>query len=257
MATSAISSVGVQAYNIPANVSKIKNDTVNIGQLKYQPRQIMSRSEWDLVNFLPYTSDIPNYYFIYNGQISIFPIPSTTGNIITFNYKTRVADMTYDDYTTGTLAASGMVIGSTAVTGTATAWSGTFPTGVDLTYANLFIAATPPKGDGIWYQIQSFTDATHLVLVNPVVNAPNISGSSYIIGQIPLLSEDFQDMLVYGALMTYFTSIVPDTNKYNQFDTLYKSRLALLDDYAGKKSFDVDLGDNPQAVNPNLFIYGN
>ena len=36
-ATDTIDTVGVQAYSIPANVSKIKNDTINVGQLKYQP----------------------------------------------------------------------------------------------------------------------------------------------------------------------------------------------------------------------------
>lgn len=255
-ATIDISSIGVQYYNIPANISKIKNDTITVGQLQYQPKPVQTRNEWDFINFLPYTSDIPNYYFIWNGTLGIFPIPSTTGNILTFNYKTRVADMSFADYSTGTLAAAGMVAGSTAVTGTGTSWATPYPTGVDVSAYNLYIKANPPFGDGIWYPILKFNSATSLTLAVSVVSAPNITGSTtYTIGQLPLLSEDFQDMLVYGALMIYYSSIADDPNKFKMYDALYKEKLDLLKDYAGTKQVNVDLGDEPQAVNPNLFIY--
>lgn len=258
--TATISSVGVQAYNIPANVSKIKNNTINVGQLKYQPVPIMTRQEWDMVNFLPYTSDIPNYFFIYNGKLEIWPIPSTTGNVLTFNYQTRVADLTFDDYQAGTLAANGMVVGSVNVTGLVTAWvsGGLYPVATNIGYYNLKIRANPPYGDGIWYPIRQFTDNTDLILDLPVVNAPNITAATtYTIGQFPLLEEDFHDMLVYGALKTYYSSIVKDTDRFKEFDGLYQERLQLLEAYAGTKSVNVDLESEPQAINPNLFLYAN
>ncbi len=258
--TASIATVGVQAYAIPANISKIKNDTITIGQLQYQPTAVQTRQEWDNINFLPYTSDIPNYYFIYNGNLEVFPIPSTTGNVITFNYKTRVADLTFSDYSTGTIDTAGMVVGSTTVTGLATSWSttGLYPTGVDITPYNLYIRANPPYGDGIWYPILKFNSNTSLTLALPVINTPNITNATtYTIGQMPLLSEDFHDMIVYGALKTYFTSIVDDSNKFKEISALYGERLELLKDYAGTKSVNVDLGAEPQQVNPNLFLYAN
>lgn len=254
-ATTAITTVGVQAYNIPANISKIKDNTITIGQLRYTPAPIQTRTEWDLINTLPYTSDIPNYFFIWDNKLEIFPIPSTTGNVITFNYKTRVPNLTYADYSTGTV---GGTVGSTTITGVATTWNtvGTYPLNTDLTFANLFINITPPKGDGIWYQIRSFTSDTVLTLVNPIVNAPNMgSGASYTIGQLPLLSEDFQDMTVFGALKVYYSSIVRDTDRFKEYDGLYAERLELLKDYAGTKQVNVDLGAQPNMVNPNLFYY--
>lgn len=259
-ATTAISTVGVQDYSIPANISKIKNDTINIGQLRYQPTFVMTRQEWDMINFLPYTSDIPNYCFIYNGKLGIFPIPSTTGNIGTFNYKTRVADLTFEDYSTGTLDTAGMVVGSIAVTGLATSWSttGLFPTATDLSYYNLNIRANPPYGDGIWYPISSFSTNTSLTLSLPVVNAPNITNATtYSIGQIPLLSEDFHDLIAYMALKVYYSTIVKDVDKFKEFEKLCADRLTMLEDYAGTKQVNVDLEAEPQAVNPNLFIFGN
>lgn len=255
-ATTAIASVGVQYYNIPSNISKAKDFTISVGQLKYTPKEILTRVDWDLVNTLPYTSDIPQYYFIYNGQVGIFPIPSTTGNIITFNYKTRVADLTYSDYQVGTLAT--MPVGSNTVTGTSTVWT-FFPQTTDVSFQNLNIMADPSTGgDGIWYPINTFASATSLTLNNPVINAPNVtSATTYTIGQFPILSEDFHDMLVYGALMIYFTSIVDNPTKFKEFASLYGERLELLAEYAGTKSVNVDLGQTPDMVNPNLFLYAN
>ncbi len=258
-ATTAISTVGVQNYSIPANVSKSKNVTINVGQLKYQPIFIQSIQEWDNINFLPYTSSIPNYAFIFNGTMRIYPVPSTTGNIITINYKTRVADMTFDDYSTGHIAAAGMVAGSTTVTGLVTNWnsSGGYPLGVDISSYGLYIRANPPFGDGIWYPITSFTSDTVLTLGLPVVSAPNITASTtYTIGQIPILQEDFHDMIVYGSLVTYYTAIVESPDKAKQFQGLYNLKLELLEDYAGTKQVNVDLGAEPTQVNPNLFIFG-
>jgi hypothetical protein len=74
---------------------------------------------------------------------------------------------------------------------------------------------------------------------------------------MPLLSEDFHDMLVYGALITYFTTIVDNPGKAKEFQALYDLRLESLKDYAGTKQVNVDLEAEPQQINPNLFLYSN
>lgn len=254
-ATAAITTIGVQAYPIPANVSKIKNDTITVGQLVYTPAPIQSIQEWTMLNALPYTSDIPAYFYIYNNQVNFFPIPSTSGNIISFNYKSRVADMTYTDYATGTIATA--IVGSNAITGTTTSWNatGTYPLNVDLSYANLMLSITPPKGDGLWYPIQRFTSDTALTLNLPIVNVPTASGASYVIGQFPLLFEDFHDLLIFSSLMIYYNSIVKDKEKYALYKDLTEKRERLMEAYLSNKSISVDLGDQPLQSNPNLYIY--
>lgn len=271
--TGVIGTLGVRDYNIPANVSKIKNNTVTIGQIKYQPVPVQTIQEWDALTMLPYNSDIPYYFFIYNGKLGIFPIPSTTGNIISVNYKTRVSDMVLTDYGlqlsgnnvntvqpsgAGTLAT--MVVGSTAVTGTGTSWNttGKFPLNTPIQYLNYYLRADPTTGgDGIWYPIYQFNSDTSLTLALPVVNAPAITTSTnYTIGQMPLLSEDFHDLIVYSLLRIYFSSIVDNEAKYKQFDTLYKEGLVMLGDYAGTKSQSVDLEGEFPIVNYNLFYNG-
>lgn len=254
-ATTAISTIGVQSYPIPANISKIKNDTITVGQLVYTPAPVQSIQEWTRLNALPYTSDIPNFFYIYNNQVQFWPIPSTSGNVITFNYKGRTPDLSFADYSTGTL--SGLALGGTTVTGVGTNWnsSGTYPLNVDLTFFNLFLKITPPSGDGIWYPIQQFVSNTSLVLATPLQNVPSATAANYVIGQLPLLQEDFHDMLVHGALMTYFSSIKVDKDQYSLYKDQYERRLDLLKDYAGTKSVNVDLGSQPIQNNPNLFLF--
>lgn len=255
-ATTAITTNGGQFYTIPPNVSKITDSTITIGQLKFVPAPIATRAEWDLINFIPYEADIPNYYFIYDNQIGIWPIPSTTGNILTFNYKSRVADMSYTDFTTGNITT--LTKGSNSVVGTATNWitAGKYPVNVDISEQYLALRVDAPYGDGLWYRIERFIDDTHLVLRQPILEAPDITvASTYTIGQLPLLQEDFQDMLVYKSLMTYFSSIVKDPSSFKQNEALFLERKEMLDDYAGTKSVNVDLGGQPTFINPNLFPY--
>ncbi len=254
--TTTISTVGVQAYPIPANVSKIKNNTITVGQLVFTPAPIRTIQEWTMINALPYTSTIPNYYFIYNNQVLFWPIPSSSGNVISFNYKARTPDLSFADYSTGTLSSIG--VGDNQITGVGTTWNsvGLFPLNTDMTLFNLHIRITPPSGDGIWYPILRFTSDTDILLASPIQNAPSATASAYIIGQLPLLQEDFHDMLVYGALQTYYSSIVSNDSAFKKYSTLYAERLTLLEDYAGTKSVNVDLGTQPVPFNPNLFYQG-
>jgi hypothetical protein len=249
-----ISTIGVAGYPIPANVSKIKNDTITVGQLVYTPAPVQTIDEWTRLTALPYTSDIPAYFFIYNNVVNFWPIPSSNGNLISFNYKARVPDMTYADFSTGTVA---ITAGSNTVTGTGTTWNsvGTFPLNVDLSYANLYIKIDPLKGDGYWYPIQRFTSDTVLLANLPIVNAPVTSGDAYVIGQLPYLQEDFHDLLVYSSLMIYYNSIVKDKDKYALYKDLTQQREEMMKAYLGTKSVNVDLGQQPIQSNPNLFLF--
>lgn len=267
-----IGTQGFQKYAIPASISKITNSTLTVGQLKFIPAPVETRTEWDTVNFLPYSSDIPNYFFIYAGNLELWPIPSTTGNIITFNYKTRVPDFSTAflfsdtsgaafipgqkafDYQKGTVAA---LAGGTTVTGTSTAWNttGKFPLNTDVSFYNLYLIVNAPFGDGYAYPISQFNSDTSLTLSLPILNAPNLTGASYTIGQYPILQEDFHDMLVYGSLSEYYTYIAPDPNKFKENDQKYKDKLLMMSDYSGTKTVNYNLGERPALLNPNNYPY--
>ncbi len=254
-ATTALHSIGVQFYPLPANISKIKNDTITVGQLVYTPAPVQSIQEWTLLNALPYTSNIPGYFYIYNNEVGFFPIPSSSNQIVTFNYKARFPDLSFSDFSTGTL--SNLTVGSNAVTGVGTTWNsvGLFPLNTDLSFFNLALRISPPSGDGIWYPIERFLSDTSLLLQTPIQNVTGTTAASYTIGQLPLLQEDFHDMPVYGALVTYYSSIKKDEGQFKMFKGMYDERLVLLEAYAANKSVNVDLGAQVIQTNPNLYLF--
>ncbi len=254
--SASISCQGVQAYPLPNNISKIKNATITVGQLVYTPAPVQSVQEWTKLNALPYSSSIPAYFFVYNNQLNFWPIPSASGEVITLWCQISVSDMTYADYSTGTI--TGMTVNSNLTTGTGTNWNsvGNYPLNTDLTFANLFLKVNPPQGDGLYYQIQSFQSDSALTLIKPVVNAPAIVSAGYTIGQYPLLSPDFHDVIVYGALKIYFSSIKKDPDKYSLYSGIFSEKMSQMEFYLSTKQVNVDLSVTPVLQNPNLFFQG-
>lgn len=251
-ATSVLAVGGLQFYPAPPNYSKMKSVTITNGNLKWTIPEILSREEWDELNVFPYYASIPDNYFIYPGgdhgvQVGIWPIPSTTGNVLTCNYKFRIPDLSIADYTTpGTVAVAN---GATTVTGTSTALAVTTNPQLE----SRWIQFSQPLGDNLWYQIDQVTSTTNVNLYVPYQGITIASSSAYTIGQMPLLMEDFHDMILLRALVIYFTSIVDNKGKREEFQRLYDAKLELLSEYAGSTSVHVNLGRRAPMLNPNLF----
>lgn len=242
---------GQQSYLFPYNYSTLKDVTVTVGALRWTPNFILTRQQWDIVNTYQYTSDIPQYLFIYDGKVQIFPIPSTTGNTITFNFKRRVPDLSLTDYVAGTVSVAN---GSATVTGASTAWVSTYlPSAGTVLEKNLWLRVTPPLGDNEWYQILSMEEDASLTLVQPY-NGLDATGAAYSIGQMPVILEDFHDLLVYRPLVIYFSTIQPDEKKARKFAELREEGIMAMNNYIGEKVVNVDLGLQIQPVNPNLFL---
>ncbi len=252
-ATTAITVGGLQFYPLPPNYSKLKTITITIGNLKWTPSEVQSRIEWDKLNVFPYYADIPDKFFIFpggdhNGQIGIWPIPSTTGNIITFAYKFRVPDLSIADYTTGTVSVSN---GSTVFTGSGTVWTPT----TNPQNESRWVQVSETKGDNLWYQVASVDTATGITLYGQY-NGITVSGGSYTLGQMPLIAEDFHDMLLWKVLAYYFTSKVDNKAKREEYQGYYDAKLKLLAEYSGTNTINVNLRRPMQGRNPNLYYQG-
>lgn len=254
-ATTAIS-VGVQFYPLPPNYSKLKSLTITVGNLQWTPTEVFTTEEWNQLNVFPYFSDIPNNFFIYPGgdhgaQVGIWPIPSTTGNVITFSYKFRVPDLSLADYTTpGTVS---VTTKTTAVTGAL--MTTTFVPTTNISNESRWIQFAQPKGDNLWYQITSVDSVSGLTLYQPYqgITVSAAAAGTYTIGQMPLLMEDFHDMLLWRALTYYYTSIVNDPKRRAEYKNDYDEKLALLAAYAGTNTVNVNLRGKINTINPNAY----
>lgn len=243
---------GVQFYRMPPNYSKLKDVTITVGNLKWTLDEIRTREEWDKLNVFPYYADIPKNFFIYpggdhGGKIGIWPIPSTTGNTITFNYKLRIPDLSLADDTTGTVSVSN---GGTTVTGSGTAWIPTTNAGNE----SRWIKIAQNKGDNLWYQVASVESTTSLTLYQPYQGIA-VSGGLFTLGQMSLIAEDFQDLLIWRPLMFYFSTIKKDKEKYEEFAGFYKEKLAQLNEYSGSNTVQVNLSPHYNNKNPNNYQY--
>lgn len=231
-----------QDYPLPYNIKTLINVYVTVGSIRYQLTECPNRTMWDSLNFVPYTSDIPQFYFIYNKRCYIFPTPASNSNVITYNYKCRLRDLSQADYVTGTVT---LTNGSSTVTGSGTTFIN------DMT--GRWIYATPPTGDGNWYEIASYSSATSLTLVNQY-QGTTAAGITTLIGEVPLLAEDYQDLPIYRACSIYFTTRVPDPTRAQLFQQLYDEGEARLDAEFGSKSWSVAITPADIEVNnPNLF----
>lgn len=303
---------GIQFYPFPPNYSKLKDLTITVGVLRWTLSEVRTREEWDNLNVFPYYASIPSKFFIYpggdkSGQIGIWPIPSTTGNVITFNYKFRVPDLSLPDYgaltyvgltgnlvlgdtitesggvtgiiqsftasnisignvngtftgttfttgngSTGTISSVGTVgvpNGSTAVTGTGTLFTPT----VNQQLESRWIQFAQPQGDGLWYQIQNISSTTGITLYQPYQGSTITTSTGWTIGQMPLIAEDFQDMLPWKVLSQYYKTIVDNPKKAAEFDEEYEKKRALLSEYSGSNTINVNLSRKGGRTNPNLY----
>lgn len=239
-----------QFYNLPFDYSKNKTDTITTGQLKWTPTEVLSRADWDKLNVFPYYADFPSNFFIWNGQLGFWPIPSTAGNTITYNYKRRVTDLSLTDYTTGTVSATN---DSTTITGSSTGFVANYlPSAGSVLLLNLWIKITPPSGDGNWYQISSLDNATSLTLTNAYAGG-STSGASFTIGQMPVLLEDFHELIVFDTLRTYFSTVVDNPTKKKEFTEAFEEGIAKMDEYLADKTVNVNLRSYINTQNPNIF----
>ena len=185
-------SASTDSYDLPFNFGKMKAVIIRQGDITYTLEEIQSDDEWQKLNEYRATdtSDIPEFYHITGDQIEIFPIPTSTGTADygKFYYIRRIYDMTADDYITGTVTFTNA---STTLTGSGTTFTAA-------------MAGRWIKGnDNFWYEIESFTSTTVMVLAR-AYNGTTASAVTTNIGELPLIPEEYHSLLWYKAVGTYY-----------------------------------------------------
>jgi hypothetical protein len=247
-----------QFYNLPPQVKKLINVTITIGSVVWQPKECPSRQYWDSLNVITFYQDFPSFFFVFNGQVGIYPIPSSAGNVITLNYKTRIPELSMADVTD---VSSGVTMslanGATGASSTTTGATGAFSNwmaGEWMKIPHSASATAGKDGDNQWYQIDLIHSATAAALKNPYTGS-TVTGAAFTIGETPILPEDYQDLPLYRLGIIYYTTRFPDPAKAGQYQSLWDQGVKALDDEFGSKTTNVVLTDtDAQIVNPNLFV---
>jgi len=235
--------------NLPYDVDKVEDVFVTVSDIRYTPKNCPSREFWDKINYNSTTSDIPEYWFVYNGQLGLYPAPATADNTISINAKIRVPDLAVADLTTSTITT--LANDSTALT--VSAGLTDQMTGF---YIRPTLTTTDNTGDGRWYEIASVTNATTAVLTRAYGGNSIATGTAECtISQMPILPENFHDLPEIYASYRYWMK-ENNVERAEQFkasladgiSTLYKSELS------GDSNFVLDDGNEDFLINHNLTI---
>ena len=236
---------------LPYDVDLVESVHVTVGSTRYNPRPAGSRKFWDELHYSTYTSDTPEYWFVYNGEIGLWPAPSTSGNTISLNSKIRAVDLNVADYTTGTI--------TTATNGDQTiVFSGT-----TLTYPMVgrWLRITQDdgtdSGDGVWYEIASITSTTELELVRKYGGTSIAAGSqAFTIGMMPLLPEAYHDLPeIYGAYRYWMKE--KDKGRAESFKDLLMDGVKDLGTAYSSNDLSMVVDDGLEGdniINPNLTV---
>lgn len=237
---------------LPYDIDLVETVAVIDGSTRYSPMPAPSKKFWDELHYSTQTSDTPQYWWIENGRIAIWPRQATSGNIILITGKIRVPDLNIADYTTGNIDI--ITNGSVSVTGAGSpAW--TTPMAgrwIRVTHSN----TAASSGDHEWYEIISVASATTFTLGRPYGGRSLTTGAAaaYTMGQMPLLPEAYHDLPeIYGA---YRYWLKEGDTRADSFKELLKDGLSqLFTSYSiNDTSMVVDDGSEDFIVNPNLTL---
>lgn len=237
-----------QAYDLPSDLGKLIGVTVTVSTTKYTPKEAPNRDFWDKLNQTVIESETPEWFYVFNGAIEFYPIPSTSSNTITFVYNRKQKDLSIADYTTGGILTA--TNGSDAIVGTGTSWTPAMAG----RWIRIADSDTANMGDGEWYEIESCSSATEITLAKLYNGSSIVSGNApYIIGQTSLLPETFQDLPLFKTAELYYSSIKPEPDRARIYKDLYNDGVQEMIDSESNKTTGVTMNRMKSIENPNWY----
>lgn len=234
---------------LPYDVDLVESVSVTVSSTIYTPKLMHSREEWDLLNEVSFTSDFPEYAFVYNGQLGLWPTPATSSNVITVNAKIRPIDLNTADITSSTITT--LANGGTALTVSA---------GLTVQMAGFWIrptySTTANTGDGQWYELASVTNATTATLVRAYGGTSIAVGTAACtIGQMPLLPEAFHELPVWKAAADYWDKegAARAVRYEKKYEMGVKTLISQYSSFVTDPVLDEGL-NGPNIINPNLTV---
>lgn len=101
-----------QNYPVPNKFRKVIDTYVTLGDVDsntntiYMPEMVFDPTKWKLILAYKFgTNDFPYFAYVQNQDIYFQPIPSSNGNTITIRGRLNTIDLSFEDYTTGTITA--------------------------------------------------------------------------------------------------------------------------------------------------------
>lgn len=222
------------SYQIPAKFRKLIDMYIYSGSggssdTIYSPEMIFDPTKWKLVQQARYgESSTPYFVYVEDQKFYISPTPSVSGNQITLRGRVNVPILSIADYTEGSIVS--IANDGVAVVGTGTTWT------ADMVgrFINIPQTTAALGGDGLWYEIGGFTDATHIELLKPYEGtAIAAATASYNIGEVPVVPEAYQPAIEFRSAALYWQ---------NQNDLVRSKTYWMMYDGGNEAGYNKDYG---------------
>jgi len=203
--TTTMSTVASQeTYQIPNKYRKLIDMYIYSGSGSssdtiYAPEMVFDPVRWKrILQYRLGTGDVPYFTYVENTSYKVQPVPASTGNLIVLRGRLILKNLTIPDVTNITVA-------SIANQGTALVVSGSMT--ADMVGRCIQITETTAAngGDGLWYEIASYTSSTQVTLTKPYEGTSIVAGTAAsIIGQVPIVPQAYQPAILYRAVALYW-----------------------------------------------------
>jgi hypothetical protein len=164
------------------------------------------------------TSSAFSHYYIENRNFRMYPRPDADDNLMIYSYLKNSEEFSREDETAGTIVANR---GSTAVVGSGT------------TFTNMRSGDYLQTSDNLWYKVDTIVDATNLKISSPY-ESTNITGASFKIGQVPLIDQQFHNILSYKPISELYRRR-EELENAREYAKLWKDSVDEIKEFAGSK----------------------
>lgn len=201
-------------YKTPDKFLRLKEAYITVGNNRHPLEEIQDEEEWQqfLRRSTTSSSNIGRFIFVRRDTFEIYPAAADAGNVITLIYEPFGAELDADDYTEGSITA--LANGATAAT-----FSGTTLT------SNMVGRYIKTDSYPVWYELDTFTDTTHMVLDKKYTGTTILGAESYTIGQMPRTPEGTHQIPVFYGLMDYYLGFKQNKDKSTHYKALYEADL--------------------------------
>lgn len=164
------------------------------------------------------SSDFFSHYFIENRDFKMYPKPSDSDDLLIYSYLKNTEEFSREDEKTGTVT---VTRGSFTVTGVGT------------TFTNMKAGDYFQSDDNLWYKIKKITTTTSLDLTSPY-EADTKVGVSFKIGQVPLIDQQFHEMLAYKPI-SFLYRRREELEKAREYQRMWRDSIDEITKFAGAK----------------------
>lgn len=228
-----------QIYDLPAKFKKFKELVITVGDLTYPLNAYLSIRKFDEANQwggITVTEYVEGYT-VRDNKLYLVPPPSASNLVLSGVYVRNATTMRLEDYTAGTVSVSN---GSKTVTGSGTS----FQTTAKIRKGAVIFLDDEP------YEIATADSNTQLTL-SKKYEGTTLSGSTYRVGDVSVLPEEFQDLLWMGEAMMYYMK--KDKEQFAKYKLEYTELKDALDKYAsGRITENVISRKRKYFRNPNF-----